>query len=270
LNAYAAYLDAIAWGLLGLVFVASALRYWASGFTGGSAYEALQAFTRCAGAAGALLALKPGWHFATVGVNKLTYALAAGPGLGDRADELFVGALTGGLASGEPTPFGGLVLIGSLIAALMLLVTKVVLAATLAVLYLAAPLAIAIAPLEDVAWIGRAAFQATVAVVAWPVLWSLCFAAFALINLDAFTGQNPGDNGALGKIVQPLVGLSALVVAFKLPRALLGQALAHSSLPGARTGRSVVVRAVTSSVRGQGSVAPAAGAARPMAAGGRP
>src|SRR5688500_17932941 len=59
LNAYAAYTRALAWAMLGLVFVASALRYWAAGYAGSSSYEALRAFERCAAAAAGLVALKP-------------------------------------------------------------------------------------------------------------------------------------------------------------------------------------------------------------------
>lgn len=235
LNRYAEYVQAIGWALLGLTFVGSALRYWAAGYGAGSAGDALRAFQSAAGAAAGLVALEPVWHFATVGINRLTWALASGPGVGDRADDLFVGALTAGLSEGTVTPFGGLVVIVSLGCVVWLLVTKVVLAAVLAILYLAAPLAIALSPLrEDLGWLTDGAVRGTLAVLAWPVIWALCFAVFALVGLDAYTGQNPGANGALGKVIQPLVAVAALLAAIKLPKAVLDRALGAPVSPTAR------------------------------------
>src|SRR4051794_11481100 len=53
LNEYREYVTAGAWGMLGLVFVVSAFRYWAAGFAGGGAFEALQGLVRTGGALGA-------------------------------------------------------------------------------------------------------------------------------------------------------------------------------------------------------------------------
>src|SRR4051794_18654737 len=94
LNRYADYVQSIAWGLLGLVLVGSALRYWAAGYCTTSAGDALMAFQRTASAAAGLVVLEPAWHFATVGVNKLTWALMHGPGIGDSLNDVFVGALS--------------------------------------------------------------------------------------------------------------------------------------------------------------------------------
>ena len=124
LNTYAGYVQAIAWGLLGLVFTAATLRYWLAGFAGAGAHDALQALGRCAGAAAALVALAPAWHLATIAINRLTYALISGPGVGDQADKVFVGALSVQVVPGAAAPFAGIVLVGSLIAAVALLITK--------------------------------------------------------------------------------------------------------------------------------------------------
>ena len=124
LNAYAGYVQAIAWGLLGLVFTAATLRYWLAGFAGAGAHDALQALGRCGGAAAALVALAPAWHLVTIAINRLTYALISGPGVGDQADKVFVGALSVQVVPGAAAPFAGIVLVGSLIAAVALLITK--------------------------------------------------------------------------------------------------------------------------------------------------
>ena len=56
--------------------------------------------------------------------------------------------------------------------------TKVVLSAALAVLYLGAQLAIALSPLEDLAWLTGIFTRGAIAVLCYPVVWTLCFAAF--------------------------------------------------------------------------------------------
>ena len=165
LNTYAGYVQAIAWGLLGLVFTAATLRYWLAGFAGAGAHDALQALGRCAGAAAALVALAPAWHLATIAINRLTYALISGPGVGDQADKVFVGALSVQVVPGAAAPFAGIVLVGSLIAAVALLITKTLMTAALAVLYLGAPLAIVVAPIDELAWLSRAALQSIVAIL---------------------------------------------------------------------------------------------------------
>jgi hypothetical protein len=220
LNVYATYVQGIAWGLLALVLLGSALRYWAAGYGGLSAGEAMLAFQRTAAAASGLVAFQPSWHFATLGVNKLTWALASGPGVGGRADRLFIDAFAFSAPSGAMPAFGGVVLFGTLACAVWLLVTKVVLSAALAVLYLGAQLAIALSPLEDLAWLTGIFTRGAIAVLCYPVVWTLCFAAFALLG----TGGVAAD-GLLGQTVARLTGLAALIVAIKLPRMILERGL---------------------------------------------
>ena len=56
-------------------------------------------------------------------------------------------------------------MVGSLIAAIALLITKTLMTAALAVLYLGAPLAIVVAPIDELAWLSRAALQSIVAIL---------------------------------------------------------------------------------------------------------
>jgi hypothetical protein len=231
LNTYADYVDAIAWGLLGLVLTGSALRYWAAGYSAGSAGDALMALQRTASAAAGLVVLRPGWHFATLGVNKLTWALSTGPGVGEHPDKLFIEAVGFGTPSAPTPAFGGLVLFGMLGCAVWLLVTKVILSAALAVLYLGAPLAIALSPLEELVAVTGLVSRGVVAILAYPVVWTLCFAAFALLIGD-------GGGGALEPTVARLRGLAALLVAIKLPRLILQRGLGYS--PGPRPAQMIV------------------------------
>ena len=121
INRYADYTQSIAWGLLGLVLVGSALRYWAAGYCSTSAGDAVMAFQRTAAAAAGLVVLQPAWHFATVSMNKLTWALMHGPGVGDSINYVFISALSPvGMPSAPAPLFGGLVMLGMLACAIWL------------------------------------------------------------------------------------------------------------------------------------------------------
>jgi hypothetical protein len=75
----------------------------------------------------------------------------------------------------------------------LLIVTKIVLATLLALLFVAAPLAIALWPLPETSWLARTALQSLIGVLLWPVAWALCFALFAVIGASALT--RPGRSG---------------------------------------------------------------------------
>ena len=62
--------------------------------------------------------------------------------------------------------------------------TKIVISAALAVLYLGAPIAIALGPLDDLGWVTGMVTRGAVAILVYPVVWSLCFVAFALLSSD--------------------------------------------------------------------------------------
>ena len=72
---------------------------------------------------------------------------------------------------------------------LLLIVTKIVLATLLALLFVAAPLAIALWPLPETSWLARTVLQSLIGVLLWPVVWALCFALFAVIGASAFTPE---------------------------------------------------------------------------------
>src|SRR4051794_27947805 len=90
LNDYRVYVTDGAWGLLSLVFVVSAFRYWAAGFAGGGAYEALQAVVRTGGACGALVVYSLLFEQLLVGGNLMTHALLGFGGIEQGLAKLFV------------------------------------------------------------------------------------------------------------------------------------------------------------------------------------
>jgi hypothetical protein len=213
LNEYRVYVTDGAWGLLALVLVISSFRYWASGFAGGGAYEALQGLVRTGIAAALLVAFPFVFEQLLVAGNLLTHALLAYSGIEKGLAKLFV-------ASKLVLGLGGIAYVLELVAFIALIVTKIVLTALLSVLLVSSPLAIALWPIDELSWLARTWFQTFIAVVLWPVIWALCFAAFAAMGDAAFsTGGSIGDT-----IIKPFVSVAMLYIAFKVPVAVLRQA----------------------------------------------
>ncbi len=82
LNAYRDYVVFGAWGVLGLSFVISSLRYWLSSYSGSGAHEALIGFARTAGAIVLLLLFGPIFDQLIRFVNEFTSALIINPVVG--------------------------------------------------------------------------------------------------------------------------------------------------------------------------------------------
>ena len=167
-------------------------------------------------------------------MNKLTWALLHGPGVGDSINYVFVSALSPvGMPSAPAPLFGGLVMLGMLACAIWLLMTKIVISAALAVLYLGAPIAIALGPLDDLGWVTGIVTRGAVAILVYPVVWTLCFVAFALLSSDI----DPA-NGVIEPTIARLEGLAALLVAIRLPKMVLQRGLGYS--PTARPTQMLV------------------------------
>jgi hypothetical protein len=236
LNNYRDYVTGGAWGILGLSFVVASLRYWLSSYSGSGAYEALTGFGRTAGAIALLLVFPIAFDQVARAVNVFTSALVDNPIVGDGLGKGLVGTL-----STAPLAGGGIAMligIAAIIMALILLVVKVIVTALLAVLFVASPLAIALWPIEELAWGLRSLLQAMVGLLIFPILWAVCFGTFAVLSTDSLF---PGDNGdVINSVLAPLITLAALVIAFRLPFAVLSQAMKAGISPGINRGVSVV------------------------------
>jgi hypothetical protein len=236
LNNYRDYVTGGAWGILGLSFVVASLRYWLSSYSGSGAYEALTGFARTAGAIAMLLIFPVAFDQIARVVNAFTAALVDNPIVGDGLGKGLVGTL-----STAPLAGGGIAMligIAAIIMALILLVVKVIVTALLAVLFVASPLAIALWPIEELAWGLRSLLQAMVGLLVFPILWAVCFGTFAVLSTDSLF---PGDNGdVINSVLAPLITLAALVIAFRLPFAVLSQAMKAGISPGINRGVSVV------------------------------
>jgi hypothetical protein len=227
LNAYHDYVMGAGWGLLALSFIFVCLQYWASSYTSSGAQQAAIGFTRVIGGIGLMLCFPIAFGLTSDAVNELTAGLIKNPYVGDNLGTLIEATFVGGITSG-----GGLSLlvgIAALVMAIVLLVVKVCITAVLAVLFVLSPLAIGLWPFEPVAWALRSLAQAMLVLLCFPVLWAACFGTFAVLTPAALA---PGAAGGLGSaLLTSVVGLACLIVAFKLPFAVLRIATGMGLVP---------------------------------------
>ena len=247
LNQLRAYITVAAWAVFSLVFTVSAVRYYASGFTSGGSYEALEALARGGVAAAALAVYPEVFGSLSVATNYLTYGITHAPGVEAGLTKL-LGAAT--VAGFTPLGIGTLAAVVAVVLLVLLLVTKIVIATLLALLYVAAPLAVALWPLPETSWLARTWLQSLLGVVLWPVVWALCFALFAVMGASAFTLE-----GSFGtELVKPWVAVAALFVSFKAPQLLARQAMLAGLTPslGNTAARAIVYGRAALRVGGAG------------------
>ena len=235
LNQLRANIEMAAWALFALVFTVSAVRYYASGFTSAGSYEAVESLTRGALAAGGLALYPQLFGTLTIATNYLTYGIVHDPTVGSGLTKVLAGAT---VSSFTPLGVGTIAAVVAVVIFLILIVTKIVLATLMALLFVAAPLAIALWPLPETSWLARTVLQSLIGVLLWPVIWALCFALFAVIGAAAFT-----PSGSFGThLVKPWVSVAALYVSFKAPQLLARQAMLAGLMPspGAAAARGMV------------------------------
>lgn len=236
LRAFHDYIDWAGWGLLTLSFTAAALSYWSSSYTSSGAQQAATAFTRTVGAIGLLLSFPYLFQAATTAINYLTAGILQAPVVNGHMGDLINGTLGAGLVTG-----GGVTLILGVVAivmAIILLLVKITISALLAVLYCLSPLAIGLWPIEQLSWLLRTLAQVMFVVLLFPVLWAVSFGVFATLSTPDLVG------GALASsLLSPLVGVAALIVAFKLPFALLRMATGAGLMPSVNKGMGAVYHA---------------------------
>src|SRR4029079_9204616 len=236
---------AIAFGLLGAVMTLATIRYWLSGLSGGAGgAEAIDGLTRTVTAA-LVIVLWP-WLFARAAglANAASGALLASPGVADDLARLVRAAI---VAHFTLAPVGWLIsIIVALAGTLMLLglvLLKVVLGASTALLFVAMPLAAVLWPIAETAWVARLAARGLMVCLLTPLCWVVVFAAFAAVGVDALSFD--GDGGPLDEaVIRPLAGCALLFVAVTLPRTLMRAAMLGSPGPGrGTTGRIAVATA---------------------------
>jgi hypothetical protein len=219
-----AYVSAGGWAILSLTIAVAVLRYWASGFTASGSYEAIQGMIRGAAAAAALVVYPQVFEWLCVAGNLLTHALLEAPGMEGGLTKLLAAALVGSFAA---LGVGSIATVAAVVLLVLLVVSKIVIATVLALLFVSGGLAIALWPLPETAWVARTWLQVLFGVLLWPVVWALCFALFAVLGQSAFSFE--GEFG--DELVKPFVTVAALWVAFKAPQLLARQAMLAGLAP---------------------------------------
>jgi uncharacterized membrane protein len=250
LNKYFFYVRDGSFGILFLSFVWSTIRFWGAGFAGEGAGEALEGFKRTVLAAGMLLAFPTAFDLASRIINELTVALVVNPSVGHGLLAT-AGPFAAFVAITAVITTGGLALIVVLIGVVLMIglfVVKVVIIALLAVLFVGAPICIALWPIEELGHLLRSCLGGILGCFAFPVTWALCFGVFAVLPADALFG-GPSGGSISTTLLSPLVGLAALILAWKIPFVVMRQALNAGLMPrasrammaarGARLGGSV-------------------------------
>ena len=226
---------AAAFALLSLVMTAAVLRYWLSGFLDGGAggIEGISGFAR--GIAAALGVIAWPWAFdaAISLVNSFTYELIHARSVHDDVSRM-LGAAVGISLTGGPVGLLAsiVVVVAGTLLMLGLFTLHIVLACALVVMFVAGPLLIVLSPFPGTAWMPALAFRAFTGLLAWPVIWAICFASFAAVFND-FVGFR-GDGGILDKaLIAPLTGVAMLYLCVRLP--LLATKASMVGLAGAGT-----------------------------------
>lgn len=209
---------AAAFALLSLVMTAAVLRYWLTGFLeGAGGVEGVSGFAR--GIAAALGVVAWPWVFnsAITLVNSLTYELIHARSVHDDVSRMLGAAVGISIASGPVGMLASIVIVvaGTLLM-LGLFALHIVLASALVVMFVGGPLLIVLAPFPATAWMSALAFRAFTTLLAWPVIWAVCFASFAAVFNDFVTFR--GDGGVLDKaLIKPLTGVAMLYLCVRLP-----------------------------------------------------
>jgi hypothetical protein len=212
--------SAMAFAALGAVGTVSAIRYWAAGLSGSGGLEALEGLARTVGAA-LFIVLWP-WlfrHCADLANAASSGLLGSGSVIDDTARLL-------ALAFAAAVAFNILSIVIAIGAALLflgLLLTKIAVSATMAVVFVAMPLAVMLWPIPELAWIARTAMRAFATVLVIPLAWAVCFATFAAVGIDALALKGAGK--VVDALVMPLVAIALLWLTVALPKTLARMAL---------------------------------------------
>jgi hypothetical protein len=240
--------SAIGLGLLGATITFAIIQFWLSGIMSmGGGFAGAEGIARGVGA-GVLIALWP-WAFGqfVAASNTLSGAVVSS-GMQARIGKLILGALAlPGLNSVALIVMVILALLG-LVLLIGLLLLKMAIGATLAVIYVAMPILLALGVVPTFAWLPRLAAKALLTILLIPLIWAVIFAVFSAFALDSLTFGNFTYQGAgfWGTILRPLASLVLLVLMIKLPMQLARLASLSALIPGASRGGGGGVRGMAS------------------------
>ena len=265
----------MAFAALAAVGTVAGLRFWAAGLSGSGGYDALEGLGRIVAVA-LLIVLWP-WLFKHV--TGLVNAGGRGLLVSESVLDDTSGLLGAVFASSVTLNFFAIVIACAAgLLFLGLLLCKVAVSATTALLFVSMPIALLTWVLPETAWIAKAAMRAFGTVLCVPFAWALCFATFAAMSMDSLAVKGSGSLG--DALVKPLVALALLWITVKLPGTLARMAMIGGAGSGmaARTASYMSARradaALSGALGGQttsggsGAGVAAVGAAATVATGG--
>jgi hypothetical protein len=243
---------AIAWALLPLPFTITALRYLVGTFTDGP--HPVMAVWRTGGAAFGLVLYPWAAGQAFTFVNVLTHSLLSLPAVGNGLQRAVTVVFGAAIIAGLATPFLACLALVAIVLGTLLFGLKIAVLMIAALLYVAGPLVIALAALNETSHLYRAWLFAFIALAFIPVGWCLIFAVAGALTLDATSGGISAQ--MIGKdVTAALAALLSLGIAVMWPKVLIGHALQIAA------GMGISVRGVGGGGGSRGS-APVAGRAQ--------
>jgi hypothetical protein len=257
---------AIGFAVAALVLTLSILRFALAGVSASGGFEGAEGVTRTLVAALAMLAWPWAFHSVAALMNTVTNALLSTSSVHVALLALVGVGGIGAVLFATHSKIGwifGIVILG-LEALLMigLLLMKVLLAGATTLIFVAMPLALALWPLRETAWIaGRLAHVLFVA-VATPLIWALIFATAAVMGRSVF-GLHGGFWDTI--LIRPLAAMSMFVLAFWAPLMLLRHAHGGVGHPVGRLAGYASMRLATNAISAQ--LPERLGGRRPTAAG---
>ncbi len=220
---------AVAVAFLPLTLAISAARYTASSLSGSATHPA-QSLGRLVGAAVGLLVFP--WAFGNVvaAVNVTTSALLGFADVGDGLARAVGLLFAGGVAFGVTGALIGLLVIAAILLAVALLIIKVGIFATFALLYAAGPLTLAGYPIPELHGAFRMWLLMLAVVALVPVGWCLIFAVAGALSADITHLSTPAAIGS--RTVGFFAAVLMFFIAFRWPFFLIGAVRNHGLFAG--------------------------------------
>jgi len=243
---------AVGFAIAGLVLTLSILRFALAGMSASGGFEGAEGVTRTLVAALAMVAWPWAFHNLAALMNTVTSALLSTSSVHVALITLVGVGGIGAVLFATHSKIGwifGIVILG-LEALLMigLLLMKVLLAGATTLIFVAMPLALALWPLRETAWIaGRLAHVLFVA-VATPLIWALIFATAAVMGGSVF-GLHGGFWDTI--LIRPLAAMSMFVLALWAPLMLLRHAHGGVGHPVGRLTGYASMRLATNAISAQ-------------------
>jgi len=217
--------QALSFGLLAAVLTITFLRYYFQGLGSGfNGFEPAQAFMRVIGACAAVIVWPWAFSWAIDVQNAFVDAFWNSPSLHDDLKHLFEALnFTFVAGAGFMWFIGILLAMAAAVLLIGLVCLKIILSASLVLLFVAMPLCLIVWPIPEMSWLAGAAMRLMVTLLLIPIVWGLIFAAAAAVGMDALAFKGSGT--FVDALTKPLVALSLMWLAFIVPKHLTRMAM---------------------------------------------